>query len=110
MIGLRRCSARRCSTSACGGSRPATDPVEIFVRTSCVGTAHPGGFVLLPIAGEVAADRPVEAAGDPRSGAWRYLRFWLVKTLIRTNPLVLFAGSPLYLLYLRALGAKIGRA
>ena len=39
----------------------------------------------------------------------RYLRFWAVKTLIRANPLAMFAGSPLYLLYLRALGAKIGR-
>ncbi len=37
-----------------------------------------------------------------------YVRFWLVKTLIRANPMVLFAGSPLYVLYLRALGAKIG--
>ncbi|MEV8593514.1 Pls/PosA family non-ribosomal peptide synthetase [Streptomyces sp. NPDC052012] len=38
-----------------------------------------------------------------------YVRFWLVKTLIRTSPLVLFTGSPLYPLYLRALGARIGR-
>ncbi len=38
-----------------------------------------------------------------------YVRFWIVKTLVRSNPLVLFAGSPLYVLYLRALGAKIGR-
>ena len=39
-----------------------------------------------------------------------YLRFWTVKTLVRFNPLVLlFVGSPLYSLYLRAMGAKIGR-
>ncbi|QUQ68765.1 Pls/PosA family non-ribosomal peptide synthetase [Kutzneria sp. CA-103260] len=38
-----------------------------------------------------------------------YVRFWLVKTLVTVNPLVLFAGSPLYVLYLRALGARIGR-
>ena len=38
-----------------------------------------------------------------------YVRFWLVKTLIRVSPMVLFVGSPLYLLYLRALGANIGR-
>jgi non-ribosomal peptide synthetase-like protein len=38
-----------------------------------------------------------------------YFRFWFVKTLIRANPLVLFTGSPLYVLYLRALGAKVGR-
>ena len=38
-----------------------------------------------------------------------YLRFWIVKTLVRLNPLALFAGSPIYILYLRALGAKIGK-
>lgn len=38
-----------------------------------------------------------------------YLRFWVVKTLVRSNPLVLFVGSPLYMLYLKALGAKVGR-
>lgn len=38
-----------------------------------------------------------------------YIRFWVVKTLIRSNPGVyLFVGSPLYGLYLRALGAKVG--
>ncbi len=38
-----------------------------------------------------------------------YVRFWIVKTLIRSNPGAhLFVGSPLYALYLRALGAKIG--
>jgi len=38
-----------------------------------------------------------------------YLRFWMVKTLIRSNPGVyLLVGSPLYGLYLRALGAKVG--
>ncbi len=38
-----------------------------------------------------------------------YLRFWVVKTLVRRNPIVLFTGSPLFNLYLRALGAKVGR-
>ncbi|MEU2494537.1 Pls/PosA family non-ribosomal peptide synthetase [Streptomyces sp. NPDC007883] len=38
-----------------------------------------------------------------------YLRFWCVKSLIRTSPMRLFVGTPLYVLYLRALGAKIGR-
>src|SRR5881409_4302782 len=38
-----------------------------------------------------------------------YVRFWIVKTLIRWNPGVhVFVGSPLYGLYLRALGAKVG--
>jgi non-ribosomal peptide synthetase-like protein len=38
-----------------------------------------------------------------------YVRFWIVKTLVQRNPAVLFAGTPLYSLYLRALGARIGR-
>src|SRR6266496_5177900 len=38
-----------------------------------------------------------------------YVRFWIAKTLIRSNPAPhLFVGSPLYALYLRALGAKVG--
>src|SRR5260370_14421219 len=38
-----------------------------------------------------------------------YVRFWIVKTLIRSNPgALLFIGSPLYVLYLRALGANVG--
>ena len=38
-----------------------------------------------------------------------YVRFWIVKTLIRSNPGVyLFVGTPLYGVYLRALGAKVG--
>jgi non-ribosomal peptide synthetase-like protein len=38
-----------------------------------------------------------------------YVRFWIVKTLVQRNPLVMFVGTPLYVLYLRALGAKVGR-
>jgi non-ribosomal peptide synthetase-like protein len=38
-----------------------------------------------------------------------YFRFWLVRTLIRANPMRFFLGSPVYVLYLRALGANIGR-
>ncbi len=38
-----------------------------------------------------------------------YVRFWVVKTLIRSSPAArLFLGTPLYALYLRALGARIG--
>lgn len=47
--------------------------------------------------------------GEIRIWSMDYLRFWAVKALTRANPLVLFAGSPLYVLYLRLLGAKIGK-
>ena len=39
----------------------------------------------------------------------RYFRFWLVRTLLALNPMVLFVGTPIYSLYLRALGARVGR-
>ena len=38
----------------------------------------------------------------------RYFAFWAVKQLIYTNPLVFFRATPLYNVYLRMLGAKIG--
>src|SRR6266568_2339412 len=38
-----------------------------------------------------------------------YSRFWVVKTLIRSSPAArMFIGTPLYTLYLKVLGAKIG--
>jgi non-ribosomal peptide synthetase-like protein len=39
----------------------------------------------------------------------RYFRFWLVKDLIRSAPAAFFAGSPIYNVYLRLLGARVGR-
>ena len=104
----RRSSARRCSTSACGGSgRP-----PIRCRSSCgparSSTATLAAFILLPVLAKwllIGRWKPQEI----RLWSLSYLRFWVVKTLIRTNPMVMFAGSPLYLMYLRALGAKIGK-
>ncbi|MFK4272998.1 Pls/PosA family non-ribosomal peptide synthetase [Streptomyces milbemycinicus] len=38
-----------------------------------------------------------------------YVRFWIVKALLHANPMHFFIGNPLYVLYLRALGARIGK-
>lgn len=38
----------------------------------------------------------------------RYLRFWLIRQLLRLSPMQLAAGTPLYTLYLRLLGARVG--
>jgi len=51
--------------------------------------------------------------GRARAGAipiWSlsYFRFWVAKSLARSAPAMAFAGTPLYNLYLRLLGAKIG--
>ena len=39
----------------------------------------------------------------------RYYQFWLAKTFIANSPMALFVGGPLYNVYLRLLGAKIGK-
>jgi non-ribosomal peptide synthetase-like protein len=76
-------------------------------------------LVLFAAAGFLAVCAVPIAAKWLLIGRWRpkqirlwsldYLRFWIVKTLIRSNPgPYLFVGSPLYGLYLRALGAKVG--
>lgn len=39
----------------------------------------------------------------------RYFRFWLVKQLVQINPMALFSGTEFYNIYLRLLGARIGR-
>ncbi|WP_445183373.1 Pls/PosA family non-ribosomal peptide synthetase [Pseudonocardia sp. Cha107L01] len=77
-------------------------------RAAVFTTASYVGLCLLPIVAKwvlVGAWR----AQEIRLWSAGYLRFWLVKVIIQTNPMVAFAGSPLFTWYLRALGAKIGR-
>jgi non-ribosomal peptide synthetase-like protein len=38
-----------------------------------------------------------------------YARLWLVRVLLHANPMVFLVGTPLYVLYLRSLGARIGK-
>src|SRR5438270_328721 len=82
--------------------------VDIYVRLVVCSVA---GFLvvcLLPILAKwmlIGRWKPKQI----RIWSLAYLRFWIVKTLVRSNPCaLLFIGSPLYVLYLRALGAKIG--
>ena len=82
--------------------------VDLYLRSALFGGAAFLGVCALPILVKwalVGRWRP-----EPiRVWTLAYLRFWVVKTLVQRNPLVLFAGTPLYTLYLRALGAKVGR-
>ena len=60
--------------------------------------------------GQMASRSAAGSRGAIRAWSLAYVRFWIVKTLIVANPLArLFVGTPLYSLYLRALGARIGR-
>ena len=87
---------------------PAVGVIETYLRAATLVAA---AFVVLcglPIAAKWALVRRWEPGEFP---VWslEFLRFWTVKTLIRASPMTLFVGSPLYVLYLRALGAHIGR-
>lgn len=82
---------------------------EIYLRSVVYGGA---GFIVLctlPILAKwvlIGRWKPQQI----RIWSLEYVRFWVVKTLVKSNPLALVSvGSPLYSWYLRALGAKIGR-
>jgi non-ribosomal peptide synthetase-like protein len=81
--------------------------IDVYLRSLAFGSATFVGMCVLPIVAKWTLIGRWEREEFP---IWslRYVRFWLVSTLIRLNPMVLFTGSPLYPLYLRALGAKIG--
>ncbi|MGX5357864.1 Pls/PosA family non-ribosomal peptide synthetase [Kocuria sp. KH4] len=81
---------------------------ELYLRTASFGAASFLLLCLLPVAGKwilLGRFRPQEI----RIWSLAYFRFWLVKALMRTSPLALMAGSPLTPLYLRAMGARVGR-
>ncbi|MFF4596328.1 Pls/PosA family non-ribosomal peptide synthetase [Amycolatopsis sp. NPDC001319] len=82
--------------------------VDVYLRSVAFGGAMFFGLCTVPILVKwvlIGRWKPQEI----RVWSLAYVRFWLVKTLIQRNPMMLFVGSPLYALYLRALGAKIGR-
>jgi non-ribosomal peptide synthetase-like protein len=82
---------------------------EIYLRSVVFGGAAFIVLCILPILAKwvlIGRWKPQQI----RVWSLGYFRFWVVKTLVKSNPLVLVAvGSPLYTWYLRALGAKIGR-
>jgi non-ribosomal peptide synthetase-like protein len=84
-------------------------PIDVYLRSVLVGGAIFIGACSVPIVAKwilIGRWRRQEI----RIWSLAYVRFWIVKTLVRTNPLVLFVGSPVYSLYLRALGARVGRS
>jgi non-ribosomal peptide synthetase-like protein len=82
----------------------------VVLRAVVFGIALQAGVAVLP----VAAKWVLIGRWKPRRiRIWSltYFRFWVVKTLLLTSPVArLSTGTPLYAMYLRALGARIGRA
>ena len=86
----------------------AVTVTDVYLRSVAYTTATFVALCALPIVTKwvlVGRWRPRQF----RVWSMTYLRFWVVKILIRSNPLAAFVGSPIYAVYLRALGAKIGR-
>ncbi|WP_108252787.1 Pls/PosA family non-ribosomal peptide synthetase [Planctomonas deserti] len=82
--------------------------VEFWARAAAVGAAEFTLLAVTPILLKwvlVGRFRP----GEIQIWSLAYLRFWAVKSAVRANPLMLFAGAPIHVLYLRLLGAKIGK-
>ena len=82
--------------------------LHIYLRSVVFGGA---GFVALcafPIAAKwILVGR--WKVGEFELWGLAYVRFWIVRVLVRANPMFFFVGNPLYVLYLRLLGARIGR-
>ncbi|MFI0733926.1 Pls/PosA family non-ribosomal peptide synthetase [Streptomyces sp. NPDC021225] len=85
-----------------------TDLADIYLRSVLFGGI---GFVVV-CAFPIAAKWILIGRWKPREfPVWSltYVRFWIVKALLHANPVRFFNGNPLYVLYLRALGARIGK-
>ena len=78
-----------------------------WARAVASAAAWSGASVLLPVAAKWLLQGRAGPQAFPVWG-WRYLRFWTVRELVRRNPVVALAGTPLYTLYLRLLGMQIG--
>ncbi|HEY5881341.1 MAG TPA: Pls/PosA family non-ribosomal peptide synthetase, partial [Nakamurella sp.] len=87
----------------------ASGLVDTYLRSALAGGALFIAACLLPVLAKWVLIGRWKPHQEFRIWSLKYVRFWTVKTMIRANPIAIFAGSPLYALYLRLLGAKIGR-
>jgi len=82
--------------------------IDLYLRGVLFSGALFVGLCSLPIVAKWLLIGRWKAGEFPVWGL-TYLRFWTVKALVQANPMVFFVGTPLYVLYLRALGARIGK-
>ena len=94
--------------AALGWVAGGADPLAVYQRCVVVALVAFAAACTLPVLAKWVLVGRFRSREIPLWGL-AHFRFWLVAALVRRGPLVLFAGSPLYVLYLRALGARIGR-
>lgn len=86
----------------------AATPGELYTASLGFSLATFGFLLVFPILAKwVLVGRWSER--EIRVWSLAYLRFWFVRMLLQINPARLFAGTPVLPLYLRLLGARIGR-
>ncbi|WP_345379031.1 Pls/PosA family non-ribosomal peptide synthetase [Actinomycetospora straminea] len=86
----------------------APDELHLYLRSVAVGSFAFAVLSILPIALKWLLVGRWRSREFPVWGP-TYLRLWIVKILVRSSPLALFVGTPIYPWYLRALGARIGK-
>ena len=105
--GRRARASRPCRRASTGPTRPSTRRLRSTARALAV--VAPGSSATTrspsPPSG-CSSGAPARRAMPLWSFA--YFRFWAAKQLVHSAPANAFAGTPLYNLYLRLLGAKIG--
>jgi len=86
----------------------ASSALELYARSVIFGA---GSFVALTGISIIAKWLLIGRFKAQSIPLWSlaYFRFWVVKTMMRTTPVMAFTGTPIYNFYLRAMGAKIGR-
>ncbi|MBZ9722026.1 non-ribosomal peptide synthetase [Mesorhizobium sp. AD1-1] len=84
------------------------DPLQLYIRCVALSAAVFFGMSGFAVLAKWVLVGRWKAEAFPIWGV-RYFRFWVVKTLIRTAPVVLFRGSPLYSIYLQLLGTRLGK-
>jgi non-ribosomal peptide synthetase-like protein len=86
----------------------ASSALELYARSVVFATGSLVALTAISIIAKWALVGRFKAQSIP---IWSlaYFRFWVVKTMMRTSPVMAFTGTPVYNFYLRAMGAKIGR-
>ena len=86
----------------------ATDWVDLYVRSVGFSAAVLAFLFVLPL---VAKWTLMGRARVTEFEVWglAYFRFWVVRRLLGVSPARLTAGTPIFPLYLRLLGARVGR-